>query len=248
VLVPFRGSRRHVNTAVLAASAPSHATLTRDASVASVCQRGKRNHAHLMQGGGLVARIINVHPGRGQVDDRITIDFEYDPPGNGAVPNVVHVVFASNVDAPEFNVTAVDRALHRQTVVARVPNDAVTGQLEVDVAGAPPIRTQQNFTVTRQNPEPLRVQQIMPTMGQGYQRGTRMTIRLSGAMGPARIAGVYFPRSDYGPANLQALGVSYSQAPPTCTINAIPQQTGDHGRVKISLGPTAVYTRVLTFR
>jgi hypothetical protein len=192
-----------------------------------------------------MARIINAQPGQGQVDDQITIDLEYDPIQGGGAPNVAHVVFYNNVDAPTFNVTHIDTANRRLTVVARVPHDAVTGPLEVDVAGAQPIRTVQSFTVTRPNANPVTVTSIQPAMGAGYQRGARMTIRLAG-VGP-KITGVYFPTSDYGPAVLQAQQTTYSQMPLSATIRVIPQQAADHGRVKIAMGPTAVYTRVLTF-
>jgi hypothetical protein len=193
-----------------------------------------------------VAQINNVHPGQGQVDDKIAIDLQYDPTPGGKVPNVVHVVFHDNVDAPEFNVTAMDSANRTLTVVARVPGDAVTGPIQVDLDTFPPISTVQNFTVRGQKPGPMTVTQIAPPMGQGYQRGTRLVITLSGHQISQR-AQVYFPRSDYGPANLQVPGAQFTSYPARCTVNAIPRQAANRGRVRIADGPVAVYTRVLTF-
>lgn len=192
-----------------------------------------------------MAQILRVHPGTGQLDDQITIELQYDPPHRPGVPNVAHVVFHNNVEAPEFNVIAIDAQSRRLTVEARVPNDAVTGPLTVDVDGAPPIPTLQNFTVARQNPAPATVTRIVPPMGQGYRRGTAITIRLAGNAN-AQITGVFVARSDYGPATFQVQGAVTQQHPTSARIT-IPQETANHGRVKIALGPTAVYTRVLTF-
>lgn len=192
-----------------------------------------------------MAQIINVHPGQGELDDRITVDLQYDPTANGVSPNVSQVVFSDNVDAPQFNVTDRDTARRTMRIVVRVPADAVTGRIAVDLDGVPPISTVQNFTVTRQKQGPMSVARIQPPVGP-YQRGTRMVITLSGVR-ISQQARVYFPRTDYGPANLQAVGAVFNDHPARCTVNSIPQQTADHGRVKIVGGPDAVYTRVLTF-
>jgi hypothetical protein len=195
-----------------------------------------------------MARIINVHPGQGELGDRITIDLEYDPTRSGGVPNVIHVVFHDGVDAPAFNVTATDSTNRTITLVVTVPEHAVTGPIEVDVDGQPPIRTVQNFTATRQHVVALSIAQIMPAGP--YQRGGGMTIILGNGNRISPQTRVFFPRSDYGPATLPAPAgtVTLLPFPARCTVRPVPQQTADHGRVRVVDGQDAVFSRLLTFQ
>ena len=189
-----------------------------------------------------MARIVNVHPGSGQVDDQITIVVEYDPAPNA--PNVTHVIFENHVDAPQFNVTAQDFANRQLTLVARVPSSAVKGPIQVDIDGVPPIGTIQNFTVTRPNPQPLSVTNVMPPMPlNGYQRGSQLSIVLSRPV--PNTTTVLFPRTAFGPPILRpTIPANVALNTVRVTIPAAAQT----GRVKIRENAmNSALTRILNF-
>lgn len=196
-----------------------------------------------------MARILNVHPGSGEVEDTITIKLEYDEAPDGGTPNVAHVVFHDGASADTFNVVAHDAAKRELTIDAIVPTGAATGPIEVDLDGYPPIATVQNFTVTRPQAMPLRIEGIMPVNPNGYAAGSVMTLALepiSIAETELQRAQVLFPRVVNGPANLRpTVPLAVTAWPPRLRVT-VPKGAAS-GRVKVHVGADSAFTRSLIF-
>ena len=184
-------------------------------------------------------RITNVHPGHGRPGDRIDITIQYDTQTDVPALNVQRVEFFDAENSVGLTVDP-EKENFRLRIAATVPNNAITGPLEVYVAGYPVVGTQQEFTVTRNRPAPLQVVSLRPAAG--GNRGSRITITLNEVL--PQNTRVFFPRSDNGPATVRALPVQVQHQ--SCTVT-IPQATADHGRIMVAAGGHTVLTRTLTF-
>jgi hypothetical protein len=190
-----------------------------------------------------MARILNVHPGKGKVGDRITVSVEYDAMGgHRGAPRVAHVLFSDGA-AAEFRVTAEDAAAHTLTLEAKVPYNAGNGPLEVDIEGRPPIRTVDPFQVIDPFAGTLRVVRTQPASP--IRRQTRLTIVTSRRVGDG--VKVFFPRSPNGPPTLLA-------RPPAVPIQVFPigltvrvPAQAQNGRIKITDHAESATTRPVTF-
>jgi len=188
-----------------------------------------------------MARITNVHPGHGKAGDQVTITVQFDTQTDVETLHVAHVTFFDDQNSPQIRADG-DKENFTLRIAASVPQNAVTGPIEVDVLGLPKISTQQEFTVEGARQQPLTINRISPAT-QPYKRGSRIVFTLSEDFLPQNMR-VYFPRTTNGPAILQALNKQVAGS--RCTV-VIPRGTADSGRVKLVVGNDSVLTRVITF-
>ena len=201
-------------------------------------------------------RIVNVHPGSGNRNDRIQIEVEFDPPSGGGTPDVAAVVFNS-ADATQYNVTDRDFGNNTLTLQVRVPATATTGPIEIDLrapAGSrttyPPVRTEGEFTVQDSDDHTFRISNVFPaTPPGGFNHGDQLRIVTYPAPSQSNtVTAVYFPNSDNGTAILRATNPPIQIRGNTIYVT-IPAQA-ETGRVKVvnGQGPQApsALTRLLT--
>ena len=196
-----------------------------------------------------MVHIMNVHPGHGKPDDKITITLKYDETGGS--PNVAHVLFHENVDAFKFNVTHRDLANEMLDVEAQVPASATTGPIEVDLDGSPPIATAQDFTMDVPHTNPLKVERMLPPQGgpAGYAEGERLTIWLSRQFsGTPHVPQVSFPKTAYGTPVLRGLQVRISSEPYHCQLNVNVPTGARTGRIRIYDENESIMTQPLAFK
>jgi hypothetical protein len=193
-----------------------------------------------------MGKILKVSPGSGKAGDHITILLAYDKKVDN--PQVTHVVFHDNAEAPDVEEKEHDKANRNILISVEVPRNAETGPIEVNLEGEEGFSTAASFRIEQPQKEPFKVTQLRPTpTADGYEQGWNLWISTS-RTNFYQTPKVYFPRTSYGPPSQAGRILGTTPGVIKVVVPNRSQSGSIKGRIKVQDGDESALTRVLMFR